>query len=230
MKRKPRLKIKKLHNRLGKLGFSQSTVKRALRNLTSTEMLGVVTRAETQVRQYYGRRKEEFLKVVAFALQLNNLPNLSFFEFLNLIDLHEHIILEPSEVQELNDFYCKIKNISHSQCRRRSRSIQNHLLLTLQRIDIQRGRRRWSVEHNKKNEKKLAHLNKKNAPVAQKPQPRKSKTKSLVTTEELLLHRKTLPTVGLGCQSITKIPRVKSEEVVIDDNTSQRRLNNHLLK
>ncbi|WP_261883835.1 hypothetical protein [Vibrio pelagius] len=63
-----------------------------------------------------------------------------------------------------------------------------------------------------------------------KPKRKKRTPLQKPTLKEVIESRKNLPTIGLGLEPVTVIPKVKSEEVVVDSHTTQTDLHEkHIL-
>ncbi len=80
------------------------------------------------------------------------------------------------------------------------------------------------VEAAKKKEQKTKRKH------TRKPKRKKRIPLQKPTLKEVIESRKNLPTIGLGLEPVTVIPKVKSEEVVVDSHTTQTDLHEkHIL-
>ncbi|MGF1689612.1 hypothetical protein L4C35_00015 [Photobacterium kagoshimensis] len=130
----------------------------------------------------------------------------SYNSFLAKLTSSNQFILSKKEKLKIRNFYGKVKSLPVSK--RVNITILGELKTLIDSIDFEEAKKRKLKRAIHKRVRKSA---KKKSYQIKKP-----------TIEDIIESRKNLPRIGLGLESVITLPKVKSEDVVIDLHTEQK--------
>lgn len=126
--------------------------------------------------------------------------------FYNHIFPHGQFVFSKQEKKNIRQFYEMIKR--HPPSERISYLVLGRLEVLIESLDFESAERRIKQKNNCKPKKKSI-----------KKTPRKFQQPSI---QEIIESRKNLTSIGMGLESVISLPKIKSEDVVIDVHTQRK--------
>ncbi|EGQ8127139.1 hypothetical protein P3553_23090 [Vibrio parahaemolyticus] len=126
--------------------------------------------------------------------------------FYNHIFPHGKFVFSKQEKKNIRQFYEMIKR--HPPSERFSYLVLGRLEVLIESLDFESAEKRIKQKNNYKSKKRSI-----------KPPPTKLQQPSI---QDIIESRKNLTSIGMGLDSVISLPKIKSEDVVIDAHTQRK--------
>lgn len=238
--------VKKLKN----LGYSNSKARRLIKGKSPDEMSRIVSNIKEekvkgkginrvrskQAQSNVAPPKQRFTKQRIHAVLCDGKRCSSFNVLLKSLKLSKKMKLSPTELDDLRSIFSMLQSPSLDIAKRIV--LETNLLNICNSIDFAAAKSRWKESDKKQKRKvrgkaKKSNGSRKNPPKA-KPKPPSSSSTPIrpclpplaanVTTQDILNSRRNIRQIGMGLDSSFEPQKIRTEEVKIDEHTSQKSL------